>query len=267
MSDLPREIEFELAALADGSLGPERRAQALARVQGSTELQTELAQQERVVALLRAADVEAPESLHHWVSSLGGTDRERRRPRRRQTPSPAWPLLAGAGAALAAVGAVIAVVIGAGSASPSLSDAFAATLRPATLAPPRESSANHTQLTWSVDGVAFPYWHGRFGWRTVGARVDRIGGRLIRTVFYASRSGQRVGYAIMSGPAPTAAAGNVVWRHGVPYRLWHRDGAQVVAWRRGGHACVMSGKQVNARILLDLAGRSESGAPSRGAAT
>ena len=54
----------ELAALADGSLAPKRRAALEARVAESPELADLLAEQERAVALMRgaAAEVEAPAS-------------------------------------------------------------------------------------------------------------------------------------------------------------------------------------------------------------
>jgi anti-sigma factor RsiW len=55
----------ELAALADGSLAPERRAELEARVAASSELAALLAEQERAVSFARsaAAEVEAPETL------------------------------------------------------------------------------------------------------------------------------------------------------------------------------------------------------------
>src|SRR6476620_3920816 len=55
----------ELAALADGSLSPERRAALEARVAQSSELAELLAEQERAVSFARsaAAEVEAPETL------------------------------------------------------------------------------------------------------------------------------------------------------------------------------------------------------------
>jgi anti-sigma factor RsiW len=55
----------ELAALADGSLSPRRRAALEAQVAASSELADRLAEQERAVALVQsaAAEVEAPASL------------------------------------------------------------------------------------------------------------------------------------------------------------------------------------------------------------
>ena len=73
-----REIA-ELAALADGSLAPARRAALEARVAASPELADRLAEQERAVALARsaAAEVEAPAALR---ARIEGQRRARRAP-------------------------------------------------------------------------------------------------------------------------------------------------------------------------------------------
>ena len=57
--------EEELAALADGSLAPEHRAELEARIDASPILADRLAEQERAVALLQGAgdEVEAPAGL------------------------------------------------------------------------------------------------------------------------------------------------------------------------------------------------------------
>jgi hypothetical protein len=91
----------ELAALADGSLAPERRAALEARVAASSELADRLAEQQRAVALARsaAAEVEAPAALRARIDT-------RRRARRVAMP-PRPLLLIGA-----AVTAVLAVAIG-----------------------------------------------------------------------------------------------------------------------------------------------------------
>jgi Anti-sigma-K factor rskA, C-terminal len=64
----------ELAALADGSLAPERRAALEARVEASPELAERLAEQERAVALARsvAAEVEAPAALRADIEAQRG---------------------------------------------------------------------------------------------------------------------------------------------------------------------------------------------------
>ena len=73
--------------------------------------------------------------------------------------------------------------------------------------------------------MPFPYWEERFGWRSTGARNDRIGGRAVTTVFYADGRGHRIGYAIVAGPrAPSISGGVVRWRNGTAYRLLRQNG-------------------------------------------
>jgi hypothetical protein len=128
------------------------------------------------------------------------------------------------------------------------------TLRAATLPAPPESQTHHAQLAVAVDGVPFPYWSERFGWRSTGSRTDRVDGRSITTVFYGDSRGRRVGYAILAGtPVPRIDGGEVTWRGGVSYRLLSGSGAAVVTWLRDGHLCVVSGRGVSSATLLWLA--------------
>jgi hypothetical protein len=73
------------------------------------------------------------------------------------------------------------------------------------------------------------------------------------TVFYANRSGQRIGYAIVAGGAPSVSGGSVSWLHGHPYRLLGGGGTHTVVWLRNGRLCVLSGRGVSAGTLLRLA--------------
>jgi hypothetical protein len=220
-------------------------------------------EQQRIAELLRSFDAPAPESLHRRIESLVASHQSRfapRSPRRRlRRFSPLW--LASAGAVAAAVVAVaIAVGLGGGGSSPtvSFSQAAASTLRAATLPAPPESQAHDAQLAVAVDGVPFPYWSERFGWRSSGSRTDRVDGRSITTVFYADSSSQRIGYAILAGtPAPRVEGGMVVWRGGVSYRLLSENSAAVVTWLRDGHLCVVSGRNVSSATLLRLASWSD----------
>jgi hypothetical protein len=223
-----------------------------------TEAPTEIDdEQRRVAELVRSFDVSAPESLHRQVELLVATHQERHASRRasRRVFSPV--VLASAGAVLVAVVAVaIAVGLGSGGSAPtvSFSQAAASTLRAATLPAPPESQAHHAQLAVAVDGVPFPYWSERFGWRSTGSRTDRVDGRSITTVFYADSSGRRIGYAILAGtPAPRIGGGVIAWRGGVSYRLLTENGASVVTWLRDGHLCVVSGHGVSSATLLRLA--------------
>jgi len=217
-----------------------------------------------LVEFVRAIDVRAPDSLHREVESLiAGRSRPARR--RRITGStgravrsfgPARRLAAaGALAAVAAIAIAIAASSGGGHPSAlSLRAASALTLRPATTTAPSESNGNRTELVAAVDGVSFPYWGERFGWRSTGARTDRVGGRTVTTVFYADGRGHRIGYAIVAGtPAPPSSGGMIAWRERTPFRLLTENGASVVSWLRDGHLCVVSGRDVSSATLLRLA--------------
>src|ERR1700722_20011134 len=238
-----------------------------------------------LIEQIRAIDVRAPDSLHAAVDAMiaertprggrrrarGGRARSERAatPRRRvAAPARAYglrPRLTALGAIAAAVIA-FAIVIGTSGRSPQLTvheaaaptlsvhDAAASTLRTATSGPPPESASHNAELAASVDGVTFPYWGAHFGWHATGKRTDTIDGRIVTTVFYAGSQGRRVGYAIVGGSARTQLSGGVVSRRdGVPYRLLTVNGVPVVAWMRGGHLCVVSGRGVAGATLLRLA--------------
>ena len=206
-----------------------------------------------LIELVRSSDVRAPDSLHRQVSTMIAS-----RPRRRRLAL--HPPVLGAVAAAAVVVVVALAVALSGGGSPTLhyNQAAAPTLRAATLSAPPESSTNHAELTAAVDGVKFPYWEDRFGWRSTGMRSDQIAGRAIKTVFYSDEGGRRIGYAIIAGhPAPRIGGGVVLWRGGVPYRLLATNGAAVVTWLRDGHLCVVSGRGVSSATLLRLASWSD----------
>jgi hypothetical protein len=136
---------IELAALADGSLAPERRAALEARVAASSELADRLAEQERAVALARsaAAEVEAPAALRARV----GTQRRARRARRPRR-------LVLAGAAATAATAVAAVAIGLDVFGSSTSgERFHATLAPTDLLPGASGKATLTKTSsgWRIE--------------------------------------------------------------------------------------------------------------------
>jgi anti-sigma-K factor RskA len=132
----------ELAALADGSLAPERRSALEARVAASPELAERLAEQRRAVALARnaAETVEAPPSLRANV------ERQRRARRRR---APRGLVLVGAAAAAAVAVAVGVVVL---RSSPS-AERFHAALAPTELVPGATGKATLTKTTsgWRID--------------------------------------------------------------------------------------------------------------------
>ena len=214
-----------------------------------------------LVELIRSIDAPAPESLHSHVQALVDERTRSGRARSGQGAIRSFglaPRLAAAGAIAAAAVAIAVGLSGGGSSSLSDRQTAALTLRAATQRAPAESHNNRMQLAAAVDGVSFPYWEERFGWRSTGARSDRVGGRTVMTVFYADRSGRRIGYAIVAGsPAPAINGGLLRWRNGTAYRLATQNGAPVVSWLRSGHLCVVSGRGVSGAMLLRLASWNE----------
>jgi hypothetical protein len=208
-----------------------------------------------LVEFVRSIDVRAPESLHSRVQALVA-DASRRKGRRgtghRRAPAFARYAIAGALAAAVAASA-IAIGLSGGSNGPFIRPTSALTLGRSTAAAPRKTPGT-AHLAAAVDGVAFPYWEDRFGWRSTGTRRDHVNGRAVTTVFYADHRGRQIGYAIVAGtPAPTQDRGAIAWRNGTRFRVLQLDGATVVSWLRDGHLCVVAGRGVSAATLLALA--------------
>jgi anti-sigma factor RsiW len=132
----------ELAALADGSLPPERRAVLEARVAASSELTDRLAEQERAVMLTRTAssEVEAPAALRARVEAQR---RARRMPVSRRL------VAVGAAAGVAAV-VVIGLAVFRSSSSPTR---FQAALAATALAPGAKGEATLTKTSsgWRIE--------------------------------------------------------------------------------------------------------------------
>jgi anti-sigma-K factor RskA len=142
-SDEPEGLELEeLAALADGSLAPDRRTALEARVAESPELADRLAEQRLAVALARhaAESVEAPASLRAQIHR----DRETRR-----TRAPRGLVLIGAVATAAVAVAVGIAVIRSGSSA----ERFHAALGATDLAPGATGEATLTKTTsgWRIN--------------------------------------------------------------------------------------------------------------------
>ena len=133
----------ELAALADGTLAPERRAALEARVAASPDLAERLVEQQRAVTLVRSAadEVEAPAALRARI--------EAQRRGRRRVEAPRRLLVIGASAT-----AVLAVAIGLSvfrsDASP---EQFRAALAPTALLPDASGDATLTKTSsgWRIE--------------------------------------------------------------------------------------------------------------------
>jgi hypothetical protein len=227
----------ELSALADGSLAPERAEALEARVEEEPALAAMLAEQRRAVDAVRAVAPAAPAHLRARIDAMHA--------RTDAVPAPTsrrrwWIPASGGALAAAAVAALIVLLTGGNPSSPSVGDAAALTVKPATApAPARDES--RPLLEVSVGGIAFPDWAKAFGWRAVGRRDDKLDGRDTVTIFYAKGS-KRIGYTIVDGNSlawPKNAAKTI--RKGTDVRSFGSGGRVVVTWRRDGHSCVMSG--------------------------
>jgi hypothetical protein len=132
----------ELAALADASLPPERRAVLEARVAASSELAERLAEQQRVVALARSAtnSVEAPAALRTRIQAQRRVHRAR---------PPRRPVLLGAAATAVAAVAVGVVIFSSGNSGERFHAALAAT----DLQPGAEGDATliKTSSGWRIE--------------------------------------------------------------------------------------------------------------------
>src|SRR6476646_6325591 len=138
----------ELAALADGTLPPERRGPLEARIADSPELQELLDRQRRALAVTRdMASEPAPDSLRNEVERrVRGTDA--RRPRRRLVPG-----LAAGGALAAATAVVLVLVLAGGPSGPTGADAAGLAASPPTGPAPPRRAQSRTKLAAQVDGV------------------------------------------------------------------------------------------------------------------
>jgi hypothetical protein len=223
----------DLARLVDGTLPPERREEVEARIAASSQLASIVERQGVAVDALRAtADTGAPARLRSRVERRAAPAR---RPKRL--------VLGGAMAALAAIAlALVLVLPGTLSGGPSVADAAALAEQPPTQPPPTPVASTPQLLRAEVDGVPFPNYAAKFGWKPVGARHDSVGGRRTTTVFYA-KDGRRVAYTIVSGDALDPPAGaRTTERGGVEFHSFRVGGRPAVTWERQGHTCVLSGR-------------------------
>lgn len=151
------DVLSELAALADGSLAPERRASLEAAVAEFPELTERLAEQRRALELARnaVAGLEAPADLRARIEV------QQRTPRR---PAPRHLVLVGAAAAVSALALGIGLAMfGSGTSG----ERFQAALAPTDLAPGARGEATLIETTsgWRIElrSAGLPRLaHGRF---------------------------------------------------------------------------------------------------------
>jgi anti-sigma factor RsiW len=243
VSGLNEQEIADLVALADGTLPAERAPAVEARVAASPQLQSFLERQQRAVAATRMLGSEpVPDSLRRAVEARGRT-RERRR------PMGLAPRFALAGALVAAIVVVAAVVLNGGPGAPSVADAARLATKPPNAPAPPPARGNTVKLAADVEGVAFPNLARFAGWRALGARRGHIDGRAATVVFY-GKDGRRIAYVIVAGKAlPRPSAGKSTSTSGVEYQTLRLNGRLAVTWRRGGRTCVLTGRATRPELL------------------
>lgn len=244
---LPEHDLVEIAALADGRLAPERADALRARLEAEPALAAEFERQRRAISLVRnaVADVEAPLALRERIES-----QRAKAPAAKVRGRSRWFLPAAAASALGVTAAALVIALGAGA--PSVADTLDAAAQPAAIG----VSVNRDTpqlLALDRDGVPFPNFLAKFGWKATGARTDEIDGRPTTTVFY-EKDGQEIAYTIVGGEALEVPEGKATTIEGKTFTVLEEDGRTVVTWERGGHTCVLSAEGVPADELLELAG-------------
>jgi anti-sigma factor RsiW len=235
-----------LARLADGTLPADRRADLEARVAASPQLASIVERQDAALSALRAtADSGAPARLRAQV------ERRRDRSRAKATRRPRIAIGGAVAATAVVVIALVAIVPGAGSGNPTVADA-AGLARNAPSQPAPGVVPGTPLLRENVDGVSFPDYAAKFGWKPVGAREDSAAGRATQTVYY-MKGTRTIAYTIVSGPAldPPPDAQSTK-RGAVEYRTFRAGGRIAVTWEREGHTCVLSSTSARPAELVTL---------------
>jgi hypothetical protein len=157
------------------------------------------------------------------------------------------------GAGAAAVVAVV-VLVGGGTAEPTVAQAAVLTSRAPQLGVAEPVAERGTLPGVSAAGLTYPYWEDHFGYKAQGLRRDSLDGRRVTTVFY-GRGASRVAYEIVSGPplrqgepvsTTTTLEGVRMWSMPTP-------AGQAVSWMRDGHTCILISSHTDLTALFDLA--------------
>jgi hypothetical protein len=166
----------------------------------------------------------------------------------------AGALAVGAAALALALLLVVGGLPGGGAGGPSVQDAAALALARPTAPAPAVDRSDATRLTAAVGRVRFPNYGWSWpGWRTAGARQDRVHGRDATTVTYRGPSGD-VGYTIVAGrPLDEPGGARHMTSGGLRLAVLRSGGATIVTWRRGGHTCVLAARGASADELVRFA--------------
>src|SRR4051812_39231905 len=244
--ELSPEDEADLVSFVDGRLDAEGRARVEARAAKDPDYKSALLRQQvgRDAVTSAAESTGAPLALKTRVEELGAT-RGRRKGEQRsgirtRLGGLRWPA---AGVAAGAIAVTLAVVMLIGS-GPGIEDVAAAATRTPTGRVAAVPAGSKLLKERGAD-VRFPNFAGKFGWKAVGTRTDEIQGRATRTVFY-EKDGKRIAYTVVSGaPLDQPSGADKTTYEGTIIRALRARGFEVVTWRRRGHTCVMSSKDVS----------------------
>jgi hypothetical protein len=228
----------QLAALADGTLPPGRRAAVEERVARSPQATELLQAQRRAVAAVRSFSPATPPGLARRLQPAAVP--------RRRVRSPAGPAFAATCVLLALA---VALTADRGLTVASLAELSS---RPALESAGGKGDRDGL-LRRSFAGVTFPDWEESQSWRAIGARRDIVEGRATDTVYY-RHTHHTIGYTVLSGPSlGLPRLGQRVRRDGLTVQLY-RDGAATVAvFEREGRTCVLAGVVHRPETLVRLA--------------
>lgn len=221
----------ELAALADGTLGPERRREIENQLSSSEQIRDSIHRQRAAIELTREIEVPASDALHARVAEMAAAVAPRRRSRLE---------IGGLATALAAVLVAIALVVTTGPNAPDVDQVVATAAQGPTTGAPAVDPSDPSKLNVAVGSVRFPTWEGDYGWSASGARTDKIHGRRVETVFYKNTDGAAMKYSVVDGaPIDTLEPSST------KYQITSSGGARRIVWRAGGHTCIIEARGVD----------------------
>jgi anti-sigma factor RsiW len=220
----------ELAALADGTLGAERRREIENQLASSEQIRDSIQRQRAAIELTRELEVPASDALHARVAELTADAAPRKRS--------GWAI-GGFATATAAILVAVVLVLMPGASSPNVDQVVATAAQGPTSGAPAKDPANPAKLGVSVGSVRFPSWEGYAGWSASGARTDTINGRRVETVFYANADGATMRYSVVDG-APIDSLDPAAAK----YELTGSGDTRRIVWRAGGHTCIIKASGV-----------------------
>jgi hypothetical protein len=228
----------ELAALADGTLGAERRREIENQLGNSELIRESIQRQRAAIELTREIEVSASDALHNRVAEMTSNAAPRKRSRL---------AIGGFAAAAAAAAVALVLVFGFGSSAPTVDQVVATVAPGATSEAPATDPSDPKMLDVSVGSVQFPTWENEGGWWATGARSEQIQGRQVETVFYKNDDNATMKYSVVDG-APIDSLDSSTAR----YELTGSGDTRRIVWRAGGHTCIIEAQGVDSDQLERL---------------